>query len=52
MGHASSLWYGRNVLCHYFNFCVDGVQSGFIAFGFWLVDYLFNLNKVDNVQIH
>jgi hypothetical protein len=20
------------------------VQSGFLAFGFWLVDYLFNLN--------
>ena len=28
------------------------VQSGFIAFGFWLVDYLFNLNIVDKVQIH
>jgi hypothetical protein len=28
------------------------VQSGFIAFGFWLVDYLFNLNIVDHVRIH
>jgi hypothetical protein len=28
------------------------VQSGFIAFGFWLVDHLFNLNIVEKVQIH
>ena len=28
------------------------VQSGFIAFGFCLVDYLFNLDIVDNVRIH